>query len=428
MLVRYQGYEPMFRFNPEWTGVIPNVAERYEVNEDATEYTIYLREGLRWSDGHPFTTADVQFWHQDVQLDEDGPARQYLLEALALFQRLRDQLGEAHCLRSLGNVHKLLGEEDPARQRFQDALALYRSTGGKVGESHCLRRLGDLDRLRGEFDLARQRLAEALALAKGTGDQLGEAICLRSVGRVHVALGEYEPARQAYSRSLQFREALRAELEKWDRSASDFHEYEKERAPLLERIAVERARLAQEMEGLVEQGNVILEQTSVVNGLEAEIEKVQGLLAGAQDLGLPHNKARKLFVNEMLWELARAQDAWLEQSGREVEEAAFVDGASHVTVFRRIILPISMPALTTLGILTYILAWNEYLWPLLVGQNESVRVLTVALGIFQAQTPQGSPDWAGLMAATFVSALPVMLLFAFFGRKIVDSIQFSGIK
>lgn len=113
---------------------------------------------------------------------------------------------------------------------------------------------------------------------------------------------------------------------------------------------------------------------------------------------------------------------------REVEEAAFVDGASHLMVFRRIILPISTPALTTLGILTYILAWNEYLWPLLVGGDESVRVLTVALGIFQAQTPQGSPDWAGLMAATFVSALPVMLLFAFFGRKIVDSIQFSGIK
>lgn len=66
MLVRYQGYEPLFRFDPEWTGVIPNVAESYEVNEEATEYTIHLREGLRWSDGEPYTTADILFWYEDV--------------------------------------------------------------------------------------------------------------------------------------------------------------------------------------------------------------------------------------------------------------------------------------------------------------------------------------------------------------------------
>jgi peptide/nickel transport system substrate-binding protein len=71
MLVRYQGYEPLFRFDPDWTGVIPNVAESYEVNEDATEYTIHLREGLRWSDGHPFTTADIDFWRNNVMGDEN---------------------------------------------------------------------------------------------------------------------------------------------------------------------------------------------------------------------------------------------------------------------------------------------------------------------------------------------------------------------
>jgi multiple sugar transport system permease protein len=113
---------------------------------------------------------------------------------------------------------------------------------------------------------------------------------------------------------------------------------------------------------------------------------------------------------------------------REIEEAAFVDGAGHFTVFARIIVPMSGPALATLGILAYITAWNEYLWPLLVGSDENVRVLTVALGVFQSQTPQGSPDWAGLMAATFISSLPVMVIFALFGRKIVNSIQFTGIK
>jgi multiple sugar transport system permease protein len=91
-------------------------------------------------------------------------------------------------------------------------------------------------------------------------------------------------------------------------------------------------------------------------------------------------------------------------------------------------MPMSAAPLTTLAILTYVTAWNEYFWPLIVGQQEGVRVLTVALGVFRSQTPAGSPDWAGLMAATLIAALPVILLFAIFGRRIVNSIGFSGIK
>ena len=61
-----------------------------------------------------------------------------------------------------------------------------------------------------------------------------------------------------------------------------------------------------------------------------------------------------------------------------------------------------VPALTTLAIVTLIGTWNNYLWPLIIGSDESVRVLTVALGIFRSQTPQGSPDWTGLMAGTTI--------------------------
>jgi multiple sugar transport system permease protein len=113
---------------------------------------------------------------------------------------------------------------------------------------------------------------------------------------------------------------------------------------------------------------------------------------------------------------------------RELEEAAMLDGASRARVFLRIILPMAGAPITTLAVLTYITAWNEYFWPLLVGQSDDVRVLTVALGIFRSQTPQGSPDWAGLMAATLVAALPIVLLFVALGKRIVSSIGFSGIK
>lgn len=113
---------------------------------------------------------------------------------------------------------------------------------------------------------------------------------------------------------------------------------------------------------------------------------------------------------------------------REVEEAAILDGAGHLRIFLRVILPMSAAPIATLSLLVYIGAWNEYFWPLLVGQDEDVRVLTVALGIFRSQTPQSGPDWAGLMAATLLAALPVIGLFLIFGRRIVNSIQFSGLK
>ena len=113
---------------------------------------------------------------------------------------------------------------------------------------------------------------------------------------------------------------------------------------------------------------------------------------------------------------------------REVEEAAMLDGAKHVRIFFQIVLPNAAAPLATLALLTFIGQWNEYFWPLLVGQDENVRVLTVGLGVFKSQSPQGAPDWSGLMAATLIAALPVLLLFIAFGKRVVNSIGFSGIK
>jgi multiple sugar transport system permease protein len=113
---------------------------------------------------------------------------------------------------------------------------------------------------------------------------------------------------------------------------------------------------------------------------------------------------------------------------KEIEEAAKLDGAGHWLIFFRIVLPMSWAPIITLFILTFITQWNEYFWPLLVGSNDKTRVLTVAIGVFRSQTPAGSPDWAGLMAAVLVAALPILILFFAFARKIVNSIGFSGVK
>lgn len=113
---------------------------------------------------------------------------------------------------------------------------------------------------------------------------------------------------------------------------------------------------------------------------------------------------------------------------KELEEAARIDGASPFGIFWRIVLPVSQTPLATLAILTSINMWNDYFWPFLVGRDESVRVLTVALGIFRSQTPQGIPDWTGLTAATLLSIIPIFLLLVFLGRQIVNSLAFSGLK
>ena len=113
---------------------------------------------------------------------------------------------------------------------------------------------------------------------------------------------------------------------------------------------------------------------------------------------------------------------------REIEEAARIDGAGHFRIFFRIILPMSAAPITTLALLTFITAWNEYFWPLLVGTEENVRVLTVALGVFRTQTPQGAPDWAGLMAAALIAAIPIVILFILLGKRVVNSIGFTGVK
>ncbi|MDX8147669.1 carbohydrate ABC transporter permease [Lentzea sp. BCCO 10_0061] len=112
----------------------------------------------------------------------------------------------------------------------------------------------------------------------------------------------------------------------------------------------------------------------------------------------------------------------------EVEEAAIIDGAGPLRVCFRIVLPMSVAPMATLTLLTFITTWNDYFWPLLVTNDESVRPLTLALAVFKQSSPQASLDWAGLMAATLIAALPMLLLFVVFGRRLVNSIGFTGIK
>jgi multiple sugar transport system permease protein len=111
---------------------------------------------------------------------------------------------------------------------------------------------------------------------------------------------------------------------------------------------------------------------------------------------------------------------------KDLEEAALLDGASHLYIFFRIVLPLSVTPLATIAMLTGINMWNEFFWPYLVAKDEAQQVLPVALQAFKSQTPQGQPDWTGLMAATAITVLPTILLLVGFGKRVVESVQFSG--
>ena len=113
---------------------------------------------------------------------------------------------------------------------------------------------------------------------------------------------------------------------------------------------------------------------------------------------------------------------------QEVEEAATLDGVGGWGMFWRVVLPMSRGPLLTIGLTTAVWSWKDFLWPLLTGRAEETRVLTVALGIFQQQSPNAQPDWTGLMAGSTLTVLPVLVLLIFLGRRLVESLNFTGIK
>ena len=113
---------------------------------------------------------------------------------------------------------------------------------------------------------------------------------------------------------------------------------------------------------------------------------------------------------------------------REVEEAALLDGANRWTIFSKVVVPICKSPITTIAIIQAFLAWNEYLWPQLVGKEHAVRLLNVALATFQQASPSTKPDWAGLMAAATLQTIPMLILLLVVGKKLVNSIGLTSAK
>jgi multiple sugar transport system permease protein len=113
------------------------------------------------------------------------------------------------------------------------------------------------------------------------------------------------------------------------------------------------------------------------------------------------------------------------QIPRELDEAARIDGASHLQIYWRIILPLARPALASLAVLHLVTLWNDFLWPLVMTTSVDKRTLPAALTLFGGQHVT---DHAVLMAGAVISLLPLVVVFVFAQRYLVRGIATTGLK
>ena len=109
----------------------------------------------------------------------------------------------------------------------------------------------------------------------------------------------------------------------------------------------------------------------------------------------------------------------------ELEEAALLDGDTPAGIFLHIALPLSRPILATLAVFFWLANWNNYLWPLIVTQSPSMRVIQVGVASFAGEH---STQWQLIMAGSTIAAIPGLLLYLFMQQYLIEGIKLSGLK
>lgn len=110
---------------------------------------------------------------------------------------------------------------------------------------------------------------------------------------------------------------------------------------------------------------------------------------------------------------------------RSLEEAAFIDGASHLRVFFTIIMPLSKPGIATLTICSFMESWNSFLWPLMIVNDNNHTTLPLALTRMQGRW---HTDWNSLMAATVITVIPILIVYIFAQKYFIEGLTMTGIK
>ena len=110
----------------------------------------------------------------------------------------------------------------------------------------------------------------------------------------------------------------------------------------------------------------------------------------------------------------------------ELMDAAKVDGAGHLRIMFRVVMPLSRPMLVTVGVITLVNKWNDFIWPLIVTNSNTMR--TVPIGLLFLKSEEGYSNWGAIMAATVLVILPVLLVFFLAQRHIVAGLTQGAVK
>jgi len=109
---------------------------------------------------------------------------------------------------------------------------------------------------------------------------------------------------------------------------------------------------------------------------------------------------------------------------KEVMEAARIDGCSEIRILWQIVVPISRPIIITATLLAFVFGWNNFLWPLIVTNSNSLNVLTVGIANFDSNF---AVQWNLILAGSLVALIPMVILFAIFQKYIVRAISLTGV-
>jgi trehalose/maltose transport system permease protein len=176
-------------------------------------------------------------------------------------------------------------------------------------------------------------------------------------------------------------------------------------------------------------GRGVLLMTILAVSMFPQVAVLSGMFELIRGMGLYNTLPGLVLANLILtlpftvWVLT----TFMRELPRELEEAAFVDGASPWVVVRRVFLPLMWPALVTTGLLAFIAAWNEFLFALTFTLSNEQRTVPVAIALITGASQHELP-WGNITAASVIVTLPLIVLVLVFQRKIVAGLTAGAVK
>ena len=160
-----------------------------------------------------------------------------------------------------------------------------------------------------------------------------------------------------------------------------------------------------------------------------QVAVLSGMFQLVRALGL-YNHLTALVISYMIFTLpftVWVLTTFMRELPKELEEAAILDGASPLTIVRRVFLPLMWPALVTTGLLAFIAAWNEFLFALTFTLTNDKRTVPVGIAVMSGDSAYDIP-WGNIMAASVIVTVPLVILVLVFQRRIVSGLTAGAVK